>query len=225
MAAPLDIRVHPSVADRLALGVIALADIVPGAPDGLADHIQRIAANLRALLGLPAAMHDFIEPGRRLYKDFGIDPTKHRPSSEQLLRRLIRGDPFPRVSPLVDAMNLCQLQERLPYGLYDLDAIEPPVLARAGVAGEGYEGIRKGPVSVEGRPALFDARGPFGNPTSDSDRAKTGETTERALVVIFGSPEMAASDWEGVLDRTAETLLLHVRAVVVEERVVFGGGP
>src|SRR5688500_11839854 len=35
---------------------------------------------------------------RSMYKRVGLDPTKTRPSSEALLRRVRKGDPFPRVN-------------------------------------------------------------------------------------------------------------------------------
>ena len=42
---------------------------------------------------------------RALYRRFGTDPTKVRPSSEALLRRMKKGEPFPRVNSLVDVAN------------------------------------------------------------------------------------------------------------------------
>ncbi len=85
----------------------------------------------------------------------------------------------------MDALNLSSLREQLPFGLYDLDQVRPPVELRLGGAGEAYEGIRKGPVQVEGRPVLVDAEGPFGNPTSDSLRTCITLATTRCLVVAL----------------------------------------
>ena len=50
---------------------------------------------------------------------------------------------------------------------------------RLGGEAESYEGIRKGPVQVAGRPVLVDAEGPFGNPTSDSLRTSITLATTR----------------------------------------------
>src|ERR1051325_4674976 len=80
-----------------------------------------------------------------------LDPTKVRPSNEALLRRLLKGEALFPVNTLVDALNLCSLRAQLPFGLYDLDRVEPPVVLRRGAPGESYEGIRKGAVHVEGR--------------------------------------------------------------------------
>jgi DNA/RNA-binding domain of Phe-tRNA-synthetase-like protein len=220
---PLAIHIDAAAARALAFGVVVIEDVVPRPAEERDRLIESALARVLAEIErAPAGEKAFIEPARRIYKRFGLDPTKHRPSSEALLRRLRRGDPFPRVNPLVDAVNLCQLEERLPYGLYDLDLIHPPVTARVGLPGESYEGIRKGPISLAGRPALFDVRGPFGNPSSDSDRTKTTAATRRALVVTFGLPETPEADWARSLERTAATLLGHVAGRVTESRTVRG---
>jgi DNA/RNA-binding domain of Phe-tRNA-synthetase-like protein len=128
---------------------------------------------------------DTIAAVRTMYKRVGIDPTKTRPSSEALLRRVRKGDELPRINSLVDIINWCSLETQLPYGLYDLDQIRGAVTLRLGLAGEEYEGIRKAMVHVAERLTLADELGPFGNPTSDSARTMVTTKTTRSLVVIF----------------------------------------
>ena len=84
-----------------------------------------------------------------MYRRIGLDPTKTRPSSEALLRRVRKGDGLPRINSLVDICNWCSLEFQLPYGLYDLAAIEPPIDLRLGADGEEYEGI--GFVAIRGQ--------------------------------------------------------------------------
>ena len=122
---------------------------------------------------------------RTMYKAVGIDPTKTRPSSEALLRRVRKGDELPRINSLVDVINWCSLESQLSFGLYDLDRIQGDVTLRLGRDGESYPGIRKDAVHVAGRLTLADDLGPFGNPTSDSARTMVTTATTRALVVIF----------------------------------------
>src|SRR5688572_6185558 len=57
---------------------------------------------------------------RTMYKRVGLDPTKTRPSSEALLRRVRKGGAVPRINSMVDVCNWCSLEFQLPYGLYDL---------------------------------------------------------------------------------------------------------
>jgi DNA/RNA-binding domain of Phe-tRNA-synthetase-like protein len=140
---------------------------------------------------------------RTMYKRIGLDPTRNRPSSEALLRRVRKGDTLPRINSMVDICNWCSLEFQLPYGLYDADHIEGPVELRTGRPGESYAGIRKDVVHVGDRIALADARGPFGNPTSDSQRTMVSTATSRLLVVVFAPMEVPSSRLADVLDTTS----------------------
>ena len=139
---------------------------------------------------------------RAMYKRVGLDPTKTRPSSEALLRRVRKGDALPRINSLVDVCNWCSLEFQLPYGLYDAAQVEGDIELRLGREGESYPGIRKDDVHVAGRLTLADARGPFGNPTSDSARTMVTTQTVSAVVVIFAPIEIHPPRLAQVLDET-----------------------
>src|SRR5688572_13856449 len=81
---------------------------------------------------------------RTMYKRTGLDPTKTRPSSEALLRRVRKGDPLPRINSLVDVCNWCSLEFQLPYGLYDFAHIVGDIELRLGREGERSEERRVG---------------------------------------------------------------------------------
>lgn len=139
---------------------------------------------------------------RTMYKRIGVDPTKTRPSSEALLRRVRKGDALPRINSLVDVINWCSLETQLPFGLYDADRIVGPVILRRGVTGESYPGIRKDDVHVADRLVLADDLGAFGNPTSDSARTAVTEATTSALVVIFVPAQLEAHIGDAALALT-----------------------
>lgn len=164
-------RIRNELGDRVRLGVVTLSGVaLPSA---------------YALPGDPPTDGDR-QPARTLYRSLGMDPTRHRPSSEALQRRLKRGLDFPRVNALVDVINYCSVSLMLPFGGYDLDLVSgDEVTMRLGQDGEGYEGIGKPHVNVAGRLTLVDARGPFGNPSADSFRTRITEATRNALVTIF----------------------------------------
>ena len=143
---------------------------------------------------------------RTMYKRVGIDPTKRRPSSEALLRRVRKGEGLPRINSMVDVCNWCSLEFQLPYGLYDAAHIEGDVVLRLGKEGESYPGIRKDDVHVGGRITLADNRGPFGNPTSDSARTMVTPATTRALVVVFAPREIDARRLDRVVEVTAQRM-------------------
>lgn len=143
---------------------------------------------------------------RTMYKQVGIDPTKTRPSSEALLRRVRKGDTLPRINSMVDVCNWCSFEFQLPYGLYDAARIDGDVTLRIGREGESYPGIRKDEVHVAGRIALVDATGPFGNPTSDSARTMVTTATTLGLLVVFAPREVDAARLTRVMDVTSERM-------------------
>jgi DNA/RNA-binding domain of Phe-tRNA-synthetase-like protein len=167
------------------------------------------AAALREATGL----EDAIAATRAMYKRCGIDPTKTRPSSEALLRRVRRGDSLPRVNGLVDIINWCSAETQISFGLYDLGKVHPPVTLRLGAAGEGYEGIRKDRVNVEGRLTLADVEGPFGNPTSDSARTMTTPETRDVLVVLYVPASLPPSQGDHALTLTRDRLAEYAGGV------------
>ncbi len=59
---------------------------------------------------------------------------------------------------------------------------------------------------MAGRLALFDDRGPFGNPTSDSARTMVTDRTTRTLVVVFAPCTVPRVELDDVLDLTAARL-------------------
>jgi DNA/RNA-binding domain of Phe-tRNA-synthetase-like protein len=157
---------------------------------------------------------------RALFHKLGLDPTKTRPSSEALLRRVLQGKGLPRVNPAVDVCNLCSLEQQLPLGLYDRDQIRGGMRARLGREGEGYTGIRKHRVNLEGRLLLADDEGPFGAPTSDSGRTSVTEGTRNLAVVVFCPVDRVSAQLSGALERLATLLRAYCAAEIVAVRVV-----
>jgi DNA/RNA-binding domain of Phe-tRNA-synthetase-like protein len=150
---------------------------------------------------------------RTMYKRVGIDPTKTRPSSEALLRRVRKGDPLPRINSMVDVCNWCSFEFQLPYGLYDAAKIQGDVTLRIGRDGESYAGIRKDDVHVDGRITLVDGAGPFGNPTSDSARTMVTTQTTRGLLVVFAPREVDKVRLADVMDKTSERMQQYTGCV------------
>ncbi|HEX3509163.1 MAG TPA: phenylalanine--tRNA ligase beta subunit-related protein [Candidatus Dormibacteraeota bacterium] len=148
-------------------------------------------------------------PARALYRRFGIDPTRVRPSSEALLRRLKKGEPLPRINSLVDVANALSVQLQVPVGLYDLGKVKgDELVVRLGADGETYTGIGKERVNVAGRICVADGEGAIGNPSSDSARTMITTDTERAAWIYFLPVE------DETIDRTAELIAVFGRGLV-----------
>jgi DNA/RNA-binding domain of Phe-tRNA-synthetase-like protein len=208
MPVTLEISIDPALAGHVRLGALALDEVAVRDTDAaLQAEADAYAEQLRHRYGgVKSAEVPGAAEARALYKALGLDPTKTRPSSEALLRRVLKGQGLPTINTLVDALNLCSVRYQLPFGLYDLDNVRPPIVLRRGDTGEGYEGIRKDAVNVTGRPVLADVEGPFGNPSSDSSRTMVTVETKRALVVVYAPALLGNARLDEVLDGTESTL-------------------
>jgi DNA/RNA-binding domain of Phe-tRNA-synthetase-like protein len=208
MSRPMRFTIAPELAEIVRPGVLWLEGATVTEADARLD--APLAAAEAAVRAHPPEETASV---RTMYKRVGIDPTKRRPSSEALLRRVRKGEPLPRINSTVDVCNWCSLEFQLPYGLYDADRIEGDVVLRLGVEGESYAGIRKDEVHVGGRITLVDRSGPFGNPTSDSARTMVTIATRRALVVVFAPIDVDARRLDYVLAVTAERMQMFTGAV------------
>lgn len=150
-----------------------------------------------------------LKRARDLYRKFGIDPTRVRPSSEALLRRMQKGEALPRVNSLVDVANALSVQLQVPVGLYDLaKVVGDELVIRLGGKGESYEGIGKEKVNVAGRICVADKEGPCGNPSADSARTMITTETENAAWIYFLPVR------EDDIDRTAELIAVFGRGLM-----------
>ena len=221
-ASELSLEVADSLRGVLGLGLLE-ADGVRLEPvlREFDEECLRVCARLEAQhAGHPPADIPGVAETRALFHRLGVDPTKTRPSSEALLRRVTQGKGLPRVNLAVDICNLCSLEHQLPLGLYDRDFVRGTVQARAGGEAEGYPGIRKQRVNLAGRLLLADDEGPFGAPTSDSARTAVTDATTRLLVVVFCPVERADQQLSGMLEHLADRLTRHASARVVAVRVL-----
>ena len=130
-----------------------------------------------------------IAAARKAYRAFGKDPARYRVSSEALMRRLVKSRGIYRINSVVDTNNLISLRCGHSIGAFSAELLEPPVVFRKALPGETYEAIGRGPMNIEFLPVFADARGPFGSPTSDSERTKITENTQTLLMAIIAFGE------------------------------------
>jgi len=179
----------------------------------LAAEMDAVCERLRGELTVAkVAELESVRAVRAMFHGWGLDPTRYRPSSEALLRRVVQGKGLYRVSNVVDANNLGSIETAWPYGCYDSAAVAPPVVLRHGLPGEMYQRIGKETWHLEGRPVLVDATGPFGSPTSDSTRTMVTEATRQHLAVIYAPVSAPDAAIMLALERLAERLKRTARA-------------
>ena len=124
---------------------------------------------------------------REAYRVCGKDPSRYRPSNEQLCRRLIQGKELYSVSTVVDLLNLASIRYGYSIGGFDMDkVVGDDITLGIGCEGEDYEGIGRGKLNIAGMPVYRDAAGGIGTPTSDNERTKITAGTHRLMCFING---------------------------------------
>ena len=152
------------------------------------DEIHQLEARLRqeltteTLKELPG-----IAATRRVYKACGKDPSRYRPASEQLIRRMLQGKELYQIDTLVDLVNLASIAYGYSIGGFDADKFVGDTLTLGvGREGEPYEGIGRGMLNIAGLPVYRDRQGGVGTPTSDNERTKMTIDTTHLVVLING---------------------------------------
>ena len=124
---------------------------------------------------------------RRVYKACGKDPSRYRPASEALIRRMLQGKELYQIDTLVDLINLASIRYGYSIGGFDADRFVGDTLTLGvGQKDEPYEGIGRGMINIEALPVYRDAQGGVGTPTSDNERTKISLSTTHLVVLING---------------------------------------
>lgn len=84
--------IHSEIADQITVAWFSLTPVtVHHRAQSLDDEITDREAELRKLYPDPASTTELLAPARALYRKLGLDPSRHRPASEALLRRIVQG--------------------------------------------------------------------------------------------------------------------------------------
>jgi DNA/RNA-binding domain of Phe-tRNA-synthetase-like protein len=121
----------------------------------------------------------------------GIDPTKTRPASEALVRRILADKPLPTISTAVDAYNLASALSGVPIAAFDADLLRGSLTMRMAAEGEQFKGIgMKEPVMLHvNQIVICDEEQLIAvYPYRDSDSTKVTPGTKRMHVVSCGVP-------------------------------------
>lgn len=138
-------------------------------------------------------------PVFRAYRDFfwrvGVDPTKTRPASEALIRRVLRGRSLPRINTFVDAYNLASMEAAVPLAAFDMAWLSGDLLMREAIGGEEFLGIgMEKPVVLEGGEVVVEDGEKLVAiyPYRDAEVAKITVDTEDILMLVCGVPNVGA---------------------------------
>ncbi len=137
------------------------------------------------------------EPLFRAYRDFfwrvGVDPTRTRPASEALVRRILAGKMLPTINTAVDAYNLASIRTGIPIAAFDADTLAGELAMRFAEEGEAFLGIgMTAPVLLHKNQVILtdDDAIVAVYPYRDSDATKITLATETVHIVACGVPKV-----------------------------------
>ncbi|MHA1284774.1 MAG: B3/B4 domain-containing protein [Promethearchaeota archaeon] len=177
----------------------------------LINYIQEVINNIRCKYTIDSVKYDEVI---RAYRDFywhflKIDPTKQRPSSEALIRRILANKNIPRISNFVDLNNWVSIDTKIPLGAYDFDKLETPLILRFASKGEEFIPIGGKNKILKGNEIIMaDSSGLIIHlfPHRDSNITKITQNTKSALVVACGVSNINSELTENSLKKFAEIL-------------------
>lgn len=187
MSAPIALE---AANEDLLVGVVEARGVPQGpASAPLAAEIDAALARRAGAEAPPEAVKSAI---RDLLRKGGYKPTgRGKPASEYLAQAASRGE-FPRISHVVDALNLVSLESGLPISLLDADlalAGANGLVVRLGAPGERFVFNASGQeIDVEGLLCVARAGGAaLGNPVKDSMGTKTTPATRNVVAIVWSS--------------------------------------
>ena len=180
----------------------------PDTPEALWAELEALAADVHGRYAMEMVnKRPAIAATRTAYKACGKEPNRYRPSSEALMRRMVKGLELYRTAAVIDLINLLSVACGHSIGGFDADRIDgDTVILGIGREGEPYEAIGRGPLNIAGMPVWRDNTGGIGTPTSDNERTKLSPSTRRLLMIVnmYGD-EMPVADIEALARRLLVT--------------------
>ncbi len=122
----------------LTIGMVVATGLDNTRPSGEIDRLleQTVEALKKNFVGDKAQDHPRIKPWRNAFAKLGISGSKFPSSVESMTRRILKGDPFPHINPLVDLYNSISLRHLVPMGGHDLNTLQGNLYLRFA---EGWE--------------------------------------------------------------------------------------
>lgn len=158
------------------------------------------------------------DPQMRLYRDFfwkiNIDPTKIRPASEALIRRILQGKPLPKINTAVDAYNLASIKSGVPLAAFDAAQLSGGPKMRFAKAGEEFTGIgMKEPKILKGKEIVIEDDESLVAiyPYRDADKSKIMPHTTEILLMSCGVPGVGGEKLDEAVNLAAEYLEKHCK--------------
>ena len=168
-------------------------DVENKTTDEVSDYLSQLEKEyLNKYLPEEIVLIPRLKETRDGYKKLGKDPSHTRPATEALLRRFVKGSGIYRLGDIIDLGNILSLLTNRSVCVVDYNKLKGDILIRIGEKDEPFEAINRGSLNIYNLPVYVDDIGPFGTPTSDTNRTKVDETTNQIFIMIicFGTGDI-----------------------------------
>ena len=191
-----------AISSEFKVGIIHYQDII------ISDSPQMLKGRIRLfqeschfdLLEEEVSSIAGVQEWRKVFKQFGKDPNRYRPSVEALYRRLKKGQFLPPINSAVDLNNFFSLKYEIPFGIYDYNKLKGSIEFKIGTENDYYEGLNGNSINLHNLIHSSDHEGPFGSPFVDSKRTPVTLGTKNAVHVIYLKPSMEYSEANNMLE-------------------------
>jgi tyrosyl-tRNA synthetase len=128
------------------VGVVVATNVRNDVPSAEAEAaLADATAKLRAQLdATPLSAVSRIQAWLTAFRAAGISPAEFPPAHEALARRIVDGEPAPRINSAVDLANAASLRWLVPIGAHDLDRLRGDFVVRYSREGDRFTPIGHG---------------------------------------------------------------------------------
>ena len=213
------------------LGIVVAHDMKPASevsPESIAE-IQALLARANTLaeryLESPTLSENApVRVWRQAYQQF---KTKRgaRCSIENLLKRVLKGNPVGPISPSVDLYNAMSLKYALPFGGEDIDAFAGDLRLTVTQGGDAFlplgEGAENDP-TLPGELAYLDDEGAVCRCWNWRDGVRTAltDTTRNAFLIVECVDPDRVEDCRAATDELAELIEAHLGATIAVKELI-----
>lgn len=186
---------------------------IGGESDALEKLKSQVTREVKETYNLETLKDD---PHFRKYRDFfwkiDIDPTKIRPASEALIRRILQGKTLPTINTGVDAYNLASIKSTVPLAAFDKEKLKGELSMMFAKGGEEFLGIgMKGPKILAGNEIIIKDEEKLVAiyPYRDADDSKVTLDTKEILLMSCGVPGVTSEKLDEAVNLAGEYLVRY----------------
>lgn len=214
---------------RIAVMVVSNLKRTEEVPEADREEIAKLLSQANAaanqhLTSNTISQNQVVAVWRDAYKQFKTKKGA-RCSVENLLKRVLKGNPVGSITPSVDIYNAISLTYALPVGGEDLDAIRGDF--RLGVDEQGGKdflplGEEASDPTLPGEVCYYDDAGAVCRCFNwrDGQRTQLTDTTQNAVLVMESVDAARADDLQAALDEFAQLMQRYLGAEIKAKQVL-----